>query len=59
MRKRKESVVLCIWDTGLEFTGGAENRHGKRNLESRTPWKVTKFYLPKKNFVTIKPPHFS
>jgi hypothetical protein len=33
MRKREESVVLCIWDTGLESTGGAENRHGKRNFE--------------------------
>jgi hypothetical protein len=30
-----KKVVLYIWDTGLEFTVGAENRHRKPNFEKQ------------------------
>jgi len=42
MRKGKEIVVLYIWDTGLEFTGGAENRHGKINFEKPDTMEIHK-----------------
>ena len=36
--------VLYTWDTGLEFTGGAENRHRKRHFEK--PGTVERYKSP-------------